>query len=792
MTEKYLPKKRLKIKIQGTVQGVGFRPFVWRLANELGIKGWVINGVRGVEIEAQAEELVLLEFLRRLSDDAPAVSKIDSKEHAFLDDSIEYETFEIRESDDVGEKTALVLPDLPTCSECQGEISDPTNRRYRYPFTNCTNCGPRYSIIEELPYDRPNTTMKVFPMCPECEREYNDPSDRRFYAQPNACPVCGPHLELLNEKGKILFSYDYALRGAEGMIRWEYIVAVKGIGGFQLIADARSKRAIEKLRERKGRPGQKPFAVMYPDIALVKAHCEVSEEEEKLLLSAASPIVLLRRKDCPSEIEKVPHKEIAPDSNVIGVMLPYSPLHHLLMNDLGFPVIATSGNVSDEPIETEVMSALEKLNKIADAFLVHNRGIVRHVDDSIARVINGKPIILRRARGYAPLPIEVKSLKSKVKSMPTIVAFGPDLKNTGAVYLDGKVFLTQHIGDMETVASEKALLCSLKDILAFRDKKPEAVVCDLHPGYESTKMAEAFAKEFDVPLHRVQHHKAHILSAMAENDILGEDALGVAWDGTGYGEDGTIWGGEFFRADKKGLVRFAHLRTFGLIGGDAAAREPKRSAVAILYEIFGDEIFASEKFASVNALTVTEKKLFPSMLKNKLNVFTTSSAGRLFDAVASILDICHSSDYEGHAAILLEQAIEKNVASYYDMYVVKDGDGYILDWEQMIREILCEYDLGVRPGIISAKFHNTLARVIVHCAELADEKTIVLSGGCFQNKYLLERTLKEFEKNPDISVFTQSKVPSNDGGIALGQIAAVLQQINKRPADAKAMAGEGR
>ena len=792
MTEKYLPRKRLKIKIQGTVQGVGFRPFVWRLAHELGINGWVINGVSGVEIEAQAEELVLLEFLRRLSDDAPAVSKINSKEHEFLDGLVSCDGFEIRESDDAGEKTALVLPDLATCPECQKEIFDKTNRRFRYPFTNCTNCGPRYSIIEKVPYDRPNTTMKVFPMCPECEKEYRDPSNRRFYAQPNACPVCGPHLELRNEKGKILFSNDYALRGAEGMIRYEYIVAIKGLGGFQLIADATKKRAVEKLRKRKGRPGEKPFAVMYPDIELVKAHCEVSAEEEKLLLSPESPIVLLRRKDRPSEIEKLPCEEIAPDSKIIGVMLPYTPLHHVLMNDLGFPIVATSGNISDEPIIIDNEEAMEKLDRIADAFLVHNRGIVRHVDDSITRVVNGKPIILRRARGYAPLPIKVKSQKSKIKSTPTIVAFGPDLKNTGAVLIGDSVFMTQHIGDMETVASENALLRAIKDTLAFREKKPEAVVCDLHPSYESAKMAEAFAKEFHIPLHRVQHHKAHILSAMSENDILGECALGVAWDGTGYGEDGTIWGGEFFRVAKTGLSRFAHLRTFGLIGGDAAAREPKRSAVAILHEIFGDEIFTSDKFASVKALTEIERKLFPAMLKNKLNVFTTSSAGRLFDAVASILDICHASDYEGHAAILLEQTIEKGVASYYDLYCKKDGDVFILDWEPMIREIVYEFDLGVRPGIISAKFHNTLARTIVYCAEMANEKKVVLSGGCFQNKYLMERALKEFEKNAEIRIYTQKNVPQNDGGIALGQIAAVLQQINKRPAAAKAMAGEGR
>ncbi|MCK9351583.1 MAG: carbamoyltransferase HypF [Candidatus Paceibacterota bacterium] len=789
MTETGLRKKRLKIKIQGTVQGVGFRPFVLRLAEKLGVLGWVINGVRGVEIAAEADVIDLLEFARCVVDHAPEVAAIDFVEYSYLDDTEKYEKFEIRESDNFGEKTALVLPDLATCPECQSEIFDRKNRRFRYPFTNCTNCGPRHSIIERVPYDRPNTSMKVFPMCPECEKEYNDPANRRFYAQPNACPVCGPHLVLLDQNGKDLATRDSALRMAEEYIDYGKVVALKGLGGFQLIVDAINPIAIKKLRERKGRPGQKPFAVMYPNIELVKAHCEVSMEEEKLLLSRQSPIVLLKRKDRPSEVEKVPHKDIAPDSNVLGVMLPYTPLHHLLMADLGFPIVATSGNLSDEPIITDEDEAVVLLGHIADAFLVHNRGIVRHVDDSIARVINGKTVILRRARGYAPMPIKVESRKSllrqgyagqaPVESTPTIVAFGPDLKNVGAVLTDGKVYLTQHIGDMGTTASGDALLRSINDTLAFREKKPEAVVCDLHPDYASTRMAEAFAEEHHIPLYRVQHHKAHILSAMTENDIVGKTALGVAWDGTGYGEDGTIWGGEFFRVSETGLTRYAHLRTFGLIGGDKAAREPRYSAAAILYEIYGKEIFDSDRFASVKALIGVERKLFPQMLKNKMNVVMTSSAGRLFDAVASILDICHSSDYEGHAAILLEQAIgDETTNENYEISVVKDGDEYIFNWEPMIRDIVYEYELGIRPGVIAKKIHNTLARVIARIFLVSGEGRLVLSGGCFQNKYLLETTIKKLEGySDDGRIFTQGKVPMNDGGIALGQITAVLDSV---------------
>ena len=791
MTERRMPIKRLKIKITGLVQSVGFRPFVYRLAEELGIYGWVINGVKGVEIDAEATEPLLWEFLRRIEADASVeipLSKIDTIQHEFLEKLENYSVFEHRASDDFGEKTVLVLPDVATCPDCLREIFDPKDRRYRYPFTNCTQCGPRYSIIESVPYDRPNTTMKIFPMCPECEKEYNDPRDRRFYAQPNACPVCGPHLELWDKNGKILGTLNKAIHLAEEHVDYGSVVAIKGLGGFQLIADSINSIAIAKLRLRKGRPGQKPFAVMYPNIKLIKAHCEVSEEEEKLLLSPASPIVLLRRKENPTELEKVPHHSIAPESKIIGVMLPYTPLHHLLMKDLGYPIIATSGNTSDEPIVIDNDEAVKKLGKIADVFLIHNRPITRHVDDSITRVING-PILLRRARGYAPLPITLKTNSED----PCIVAFGADLKNTGAVLIGDTIFPTQHIGDMETVASEKALLCSIKDTLAFRDKKPEAVVCDLHPNYASTKMAEYFAMENNIPLHRVQHHKAHILSAMAENNIVGERALGVAWDGTGYGEDGTIWGGEFFRVDENGLKRFAHFRTFGLIGGDIAAREPKRSAVAVLYEIFGDKIFTSKEFASINALTENEKKLFPQMLKNKVNVFTTSSAGRLFDAVASILDICHTSDYEGHAAILLEQAIgDETTGGSYDMVLKKEGDEYVFDWEPMIREIVT-IDLPLERGVgaIAKKFHNTLVWAIIRLSQLSGEKNIVLSGGCFQNKYLLERTIKEFE-GTGVKVFTQSKVPMNDGRISLGQISAVLTMEKDPPSLSRAMAGKGR
>jgi hydrogenase maturation protein HypF len=524
--------KRIKIKIQGAVQGVGFRPFIYRLAAELQLKGWVINSSQGVFIEAEGNLPELESFLVRIYKEKPPQAFIQSLEHSLLDPA-GYRKFEIRQSEETGKKTALVLPDIATCPDCLREIFDPGDRRYYYPFTNCTNCGPRFSIIEALPYDRLNTTMKKFPMCERCRSEYENPADRRFHAQPNACPDCGPQLEFWDNAGNVIASRQDALLSSVQVIREGKIVAIKGLGGFHLMVDAANPEAVQRLRLRKRRE-EKPFALMFPSLEDIKQHCFVSNLEERLLLSAESPIVLLQRRQ-QSQIRN-PKSEIAegvvPGNPYLGVLLPYTPLHYILMDELGFPVVATSGNISDEPICFEEHEALKRLGDIADFFMVHNRPIIRHVDDSIARIMAGRELIIRRARGYAPLPITLKN------SLPPTLAVGAHLKNTVAMAVKNQVFISQHIGDLETEASYRAFREVIDSFSRLYETEPVSVVCDGHPDYLSTQ----YARERGLPLTTVQHHYAHILSCMAENE-LEPPVLGISWDGTGYGSDGTIWGG---------------------------------------------------------------------------------------------------------------------------------------------------------------------------------------------------------------------------------------------------------
>ncbi|MCX8103930.1 MAG: carbamoyltransferase HypF, partial [Candidatus Bipolaricaulota bacterium] len=564
---------RLKIAIHGAVQGVGFRPFVYRLAIELKLTGWVLNSAQGVFIEAEGTKEQLEEFVRRLERDKPPRAFLQSLEASWLD-PVGYTAFEIRHSDESGQKIAFILPDIATCPDCWREIFDPNNRRYRYPFTNCTNCGPRFSIIEALPYDRPNTTMKIFRMCPDCQAEYENPLDRRFHAQPNACPQCGPHLELWDAKGTVLAQHDDALCQAAEAIRVGQIIAVKGLGGFHLICDARNDDAVQELRRRKHRE-EKPFALMYPSLELVQAHCEVSPLEERALTSPEAPIVLMRRRESVQIASSV-----APRNPYLGIMLPYTPLHHLLMAELGFPVVATSGNLSDEPICTDEHEALIRLKEIADLFLVHNRPIARHVDDSIVRIVGSQELVLRRARGFAPLPITLRNPERR-----TVLAVGAHLKNTVALAVGSTVFISQHIGDLETAEAFGAFQRVIQDFERLYDAQPSVIAHDLHPDYLSTQYAQG-RKPRTVG---VQHHYAHVLACMAENE-LDSSVLGVSWDGTGYGLDGTIWGGEFLRATRESFTRVAHLRTFRLPGGERAIQEPRRSALGVLYELFGDAL----------------------------------------------------------------------------------------------------------------------------------------------------------------------------------------------------------
>ena len=754
--------ERAKVVVRGAVQGVGFRPFVYRNAMELHLRGWVLNSAQGVFIDVEGAGERVREFVSRLEKDKPRRAVIRSIECSYLEAN-GYDRFEIRESEDEGGKSVLILPDIATCADCVQEIFDPSNRRFGYPFTNCTNCGPRFSIIESLPYDRGNTSMKAFAMCPECEREYHDPLDRRFHAQPNACPRCGPQVAFWDAEGEVLARRSEALLAAAGVIREGKILALKGVGGFQLMVDARSDAAVQRLRARKCRAA-KPFAVMYPSLEMAREECELSEGEEGLLVSAAGPIVLLRG--------KIGHMgqmgisaSVAPDNPWIGVMLPYSPLHYLLMTELGFPVVATSGNLSDEPICIDEREVLERLGGIADFYLVHDRAIVRHMDDSIARMVLGREQILRRARGYAPFPVH------QTGELPTILAVGAHMKTSIALSVGTEVFISQHIGDLEAAEALAAFRRTAADLPRLYDAIPKAVGCDLHPDYLSTQ----YAAELAWPRYPVQHHYAHVLACMAENE-LAAPALGVAWDGTGMGTDGTVWGGEFLRVTGEGFERVAHLRQFRLPGGDTAAKEPRRAALGLLYAIFGEGLWDEGNGLS-GGFQQGEVRLLRQMLERKINAPLTSSAGRLFDAVASLIGLRQRAGFEGQAAMDLEFAVDPEVTGVYQ-FGIGSGMPRVIDWEPMILEIL--EDVRRNPDIrgTAARFHNTLAEMMVRVAEIAGEETVVLTGGCFQNRTLTELAVRRL-KERGFEVYWHQRVPPNDGGIALGQIMGAVEEMRR-------------
>lgn len=761
--------QRLHIVIRGAVQGVGFRPFVYRLASQMGLPGWVLNSSQGVFIEVEGGKERLNEFLLRIEKDKPARAFIQSMEFSYLD-PVGFTTFEIRTSSSDGVKTALVLPDIATCPECVAELFDPSNRRYRYPFTNCTNCGPRFSIIESLPYDRPNTSMKKFTMCAECQREYEDPLDRRFHAQPNACQACGPTLELWDDRGIILHDRDDALYHAAEAIRDGRIVALKGIGGFQLLVDACNEEAVRRLRQRKHRE-EKPFALMFPTLDSVKEICEVSELEQRTLLSPEAPIVLLRRKNAELRVPHFPlAPAVAPHNPNLGIMLPYSPLHHLLMSELGFPIIATSGNLSDEPICTDEQEALQRLHGIADLFLVHNRPIVRHVDDSIVRILLGRELVLRRARGYAPLPIGVESDHTE-----PVLAVGAHLKNTVALNVGSNIFVSQHIGDLETQESLNAFHRVIDDFQRLYEAQPAHVVCDLHPDYLSTQ----FARTLGQPITPIQHHYAHVAACMAENQMEGE-LLGVSWDGTGLGLDGTIWGGEFLLVNDSSFERVATFRAFPLPGGERAIKEPRRVALGVLYELLGSAAFQREDIHAVASFTEAERRLLHQALEKNVNTPRTSSVGRLFDAVASLVGLRQRLAFEGQAAMELEFALTGiHTAEQYEFALHESSGVLVIDWAPIIEGILDDIDRQIPSGFISAKFHNTLAETIVHVAKELKQERVVLTGGCFQNRYLTERAV-DLLRQHGIRPYWHQRIPPNDGGIALGQIYALMRMTKKR------------
>jgi len=718
--------ERLRIAVFGAVQGVGFRPFVCRLARELSLTGTVLNATSGASIEVEGERTALDEFCRRLERDRPKACLILAREITRLEPA-GYRSFEILSSDATAPRTTAILPDLAVCPECLAEIHDPHARRAGYAFTNCTNCGPRYSIICGIPYDRPNTAMATFVMCPDCRAEYDSVADRRFHAQPIACPRCGPRLSA-------------SMETVAGWLESGEIVALKGIGGFQLLCDARNAAAVRRLRERKHRE-EKPFAVMFPDLDAIARECLIGAAEEALLSGSAAPIVLLRARRSTAHLAP----EVSMSSPFVGAVLPYSPLHALLFDRCRFPLVATSGNLSDEPIAVANDEAEARLKSIADRFLVHDRPILRPCDDSVARVQNGRELVIRRARGYAPLPVMVR------RPLRRVLALGAHLKNTVAVAVGRQVFLSQHIGDLETAAAHQAFLRAIDDLRKLYEFDPEIVACDLHPDYASTRHAETFG----LPIARVQHHMAHVAACAAENDIA-EPYLGVAWDGTGYGTDGVIWGSEFFAVDQNHYERVAHLRPFRLPGGEGAIRDCRRTAFSLLHEA-GFDLTAS-------GIPEEQQRVLAAMLDRGINSPSATGMGRLLDAAASLAGIASHNAYEGQAPMRFEAAIAGDAA---DAYPAELPDR-LLDWQPAIAALLRDRAAGADPGDIARRFHNTLVAWIVAVAKEVAIERVVLSGGVFQNAYLSEQAVARLTAE-GFRPFTHQRVPPNDGGIALGQ-----------------------
>ncbi len=739
-----------RIKITGVVQGVGFRPFVYQLAQEHGLLGWVCNTSAGVEIKAEGKEGALERFLLDLRAKAPPLARIESLSAAEVEPS-GYDRFEIRSSRAQEGRYLLISPDIATCQDCKRELLDPSDRRYRYPFTNCTNCGPRFTIIEDIPYDRPKTTMRAFTMCPKCRSEYEDPSDRRFHAQPNACPVCGPSLTLTDSHLRTILGDP--LSSAAQLLKGGKIVAVKGLGGFHLACDATNEEAVKRMRERKGRPA-KPLAVMMATLEEIEEHCQISSEEARLLTSSQCPILLL-----PWKSESTISQAVAPRNRYMGVMLPYTPLHHLLLRETGRPLVMTSGNRGDEPMAKD-NGEVTRLQELADFFLLHDRDIHVRCDDSVW-MVEGSPQPLRRARGYAPYPIHLPFPAQEV------LACGGEEKNTFCFTKERYAFLSQHIGDLQNLETLDYFEKSIEHYKALFRLQPGIIAHDLHPEYLSTKYALEVAARFDhlVP---VQHHHAHIVSCMIDNGVE-DKVIGVAFDGTGYGLDGHIWGGEFLIADLDDFQRMGHFEYLPMPGGEAAIRRPYRLAAGYLYTLLG-EIPPLPFLAEIDDLEV---EVIMKQIGKRLNTPLTSSCGRLFDAVSALLGVRGEISYEAQAAIELEMlASEAEAQGSYPFSIVEQKGVNIVQLKELLEAIVADLREGVSIPIIGLKFHESVVAIIVEmCRRISVApglKGVALSGGVFQNRLLLRKT-KEALRQAGFTPYTHHQVPTNDGGISLGQ-----------------------
>ncbi|HMP75267.1 MAG TPA: carbamoyltransferase HypF [Kiritimatiellia bacterium] len=744
----------LELLVSGAVQGVGFRPLVYRIANQLRLGGAVWNEPAGVRIRIVGPARQVEEFGARLRAECEAPARIDQIRILSLSEAEHAEPFIIAESGQAGARDALVMPDLATCPACRRELFDSRNRRHRYPFINCTHCGPRYSIMTGMPYDRAQTSMHTFTMCAACRAEYENPEDRRFHAQPNACPACGPQVELWDINGARLGARDWAVRQAAAHLRAGQIVAVKGVGGFHLMCDARNETAVRELRRRKRRE-EKPLAVMVPNMVWARRLAEVGEAAAQLLESAAAPIVLLPHRGAAGLAP-----DVAPGNPNIGIMLPYAPLHHLLMHDLEIPIVATSGNLTDEPICIDEHEAVKRLSGIADFYLVHDRPIVRPLDDSVAQLIDGRPALLRRARGYAPLAIPLPF------ESPPLLALGGHLKNTVALAMRDRVVLSQHLGDLDTLESRRAFEQAVASLAELYGETPATWVCDAHPDYASTHYALEQGRD---PV-RVQHHHAHVAAVMAEHTLPGP-VLGVAWDGTGYGEDGTIWGGEFFRAMPDQSLRIARLDGFHLPGGDNAMRKPLWSAFGALHAAFPGRM--PELAVDVLGLDADTAANLQVLLENPRTAPFTSSAGRWFDVVAALAGVCRESAYEGQAAQCLEfSAVTRaGLAPYPFQATARDGL-VVFEFKPMLEALLADRAAQVAPGVIAVRFHLMLVEIIVSMADGHRGWPVVLAGGCFQNRLLLQRAIKRLRDTGHVVKWPEL-VPPNDGAISLGQAATV-------------------
>lgn len=760
------PPIRKRVHVRGIVQGVGFRPFVYNLARVLGLTGYVFNSSAGVTIEIEGGTSAVEQFLQTLRQSPPPLSHI--ADIAISDIPSQGEnTFSIHESLAQENEFVLVSPDVATCNDCWREFGDSANRRYGYPFTNCTNCGPRYTIIQNIPYDRPMTTMSRFQMCSLCQAEYEDPDNRRFHAQPNACADCGPSLTLIQSgphdahETSRTGNTSLAIVGhARDLLRAGNIVAVKGLGGFLLACDAQNDAVVLQLRARKRR-SDKPFALMARDIAAVESFCVISAEDRAALLSPRRPIVILPRRSGANL-----SSAIAPGNDTLGVMLPYTPLHYLLFSNSPeessqFPaLVMTSGNISDDPIVTSNDEARRRLDSVADWFLFHDRDIYMRVDDSVVRTFEGRERVLRRSRGYVPHPIDMGI------AFQELLACGGELKNTFCLTKDRYAILSQHIGDLENYETLQFFNETLANLKKLFRVEPRAIAHDLHPNYMSTRFALQSEIERKIG---VQHHHAHIASCMAENHLSGK-VIGVAFDGTGYGTDGKIWGGEFLVADFSGFERRAHLRYVPLAGGDAAVREPWRMALSYLRDTYGADQLP-DQLPFLRDIPERSIKLVDTMIARRFQTVETSSCGRLFDAVASLVGIRQQVTFEGQAAIALEAAVKPGIEHHYRFHI-EEGEPAQLDLRPTIEDIVKDLALGKPAGDISARFHNTLAVAIVEiCSRLRKSDgmdRVCLSGGTFQNVYLLGRTVEALRR-VGFGVSLHTMVPPNDGGISLGQ-----------------------